>query len=170
MYAQNVGVICSPLTTHPEGRRGNVSNLIEYKRGGRPLWQKFESGLGAPIFSENLTCKYHATAWYSVNRYTEGVAGVYLVAREPAERTEFGVLEVYLVHDRRECAKCTKRVSGTLALYHELKDKQQLLVQQQKQREIMIKMCIVYLVREIRVCLAKDAVLLVISETRVQLR
>ena len=56
-------------------------------------------------------------------------------------------------------------VSGTLALYHELKDKQQLLVQQQKQREIMIKICIVYAVREIRVCLAKDAVLLVISES-----
>jgi hypothetical protein len=82
------------------------------------------------------------------------------------------VLEVYLVHDRRECAKFTnsqakkyRAVSGTLALYHELKDKQQLLVQQQKRREIMTKICIVYPVREIRVCLAKDAVLLVISES-----
>eukprot|EP00116_Pleurobrachia_bachei_P002455 sb/3462717/ len=37
--------------------------------------------------------QYHTTAWYSVNRYTEGVAGVYLVAREPAGRTEFVILK-----------------------------------------------------------------------------
>eukprot|EP00116_Pleurobrachia_bachei_P005683 sb/3465945/ len=36
---------------------------------------------------------YHAKAWYSVNRYTEGVAGVYLVAHEPAGRTEFVLLK-----------------------------------------------------------------------------
>ena len=57
-------------------------------------------------------------------------------------------------------------VSGTLALYHELNDKEQLMVQQQEKREIM-KICIVYAVREIIVCVERDAVYLVMA--RVQL-
>ena len=56
-------------------------------------------------------------------------------------------------------------VSGTLALYHEINDKQKFWYNNRKKREITIKICIVYPVREIRVCLGKDAVLLVISES-----
>ena len=81
------------------------------------------------------------------------------------------MLEVYLVHDRRECAKFTNsqakrvpRCKWYSCIVSRAKRQTTNSGTTTNKREIM-KICIVYPVREIRVCLAKDAVLLVISES-----